>query len=141
MPPEMVSSTGSPLSLPAKSRKGKTAWKTSSALAAGDSARMVMFLSNSSPGPRAGRNSSVLLPTSRPLTSAPVAFASQAIDVKCCDLSPVVGNGVSSGGLECGAREGAVVVTSASWSWAVAPHVRDLDRLACDRGESDCDPD
>lgn len=88
MPPEMVSSMGSLLSFPAKSRKGKTAWKISSELAAAESARILMFLLIRSLGPRVGRNSNVLLPTSRPVTSASVASASHAMDVTCWDLRP-----------------------------------------------------
>src|SRR4051812_6006875 len=93
----------SPSAEEANRRKGRTAWKMSRALAAGELAVMRIVLSAAvalaafsggvgkrSQGRRRGWNSRVLLPTSRPLVSASVAWASQAMEVTCWDLRPWV---------------------------------------------------
>ena len=60
----------------------------SSALAAADSAAMLIFRVCRSHGFICGRNSSVWLPTARPVVSADVALASHEMEETCCDFRP-----------------------------------------------------
>lgn len=93
VPPETVSSMGvsGQRSLPAKTRKGRMAWRMRRALAAAESAAMVKRRDSRSDGLRRGRNSRVLEPMARPETSASVTETSQAMEETCWDLRPGAG--------------------------------------------------